>query len=243
MAKFKVAMISDKFTSIKPGEFLVCMYQGHPIASFSRSVRDGEMYEYVSLISSHKIDEHYKNVVMQLEWSMDESEITLEYCSYDLLVALTKRAIKDQIRDLLSEREARNERDAQARQTIRNIRQKVADAGGSIVRTEYSEEYALLLGAVSSDEDYYYVMINEKYEIIRESCVGKFGEVVPVWPKQMNRFLAKNVSEKTSERVMEALKLQFLDSPEVFFTPVYFNFQGKYDLAYLKSMSIVFEES
>ena len=242
MAKFKVAMISNKFSGICPGEFLVCMYQGHPIASFSKSVKDGEIYEYLSLISSHKVDEHYRKVIMQHEWSMDESEITIEFCSYDMLLALTKRRIKNEIRDMLEDREPRDERDAQARKTFRSISQKTADAGGCIVKTEYDNEYALLLGAVSSDEDYYYVMINEKYEIIRESCVGKFGEVVPVWPKRMNRFLAQNVTEKTSERVMQALKLTFLDSPEVFFTPIYFNFQGKYDLSYLEAMSIVYKD-
>lgn len=240
MAKFKVAMIADRFLEVKPGEFLVIMHQGHPVCSFGRNVRDNEMYEYMNVLSSHKIDDHYRNVIMQQEWAIDESEITLEFCSYDLLIALLRRRIKSEISDLLADREERDEYDKQARSTFNSIRKKVAEAGGRIVKTDFHEEYAMLLGAVSSDEDYYYVLINEKYEIVLESCVGKFGDVVPTWPKSMNRFLKDNVSMKTSDRVMQALKLRFLDSPDVFFTPIYFNFQGKYDKSYLESMSILY---
>jgi hypothetical protein len=108
--------------------------------------------------------------------------------------------------------------------------------------TEFDEKETFLLGAVSSDEDYYYVSIDGDYNIEFDTCVGKFGDVLDETPEQLKKFLPENVTKKTSNKVYEALVKRMWREPDVFFTPIYFNFKDDNKTEILKSMEMLLPE-
>ena len=95
---------------------------------------------------------------------------------------------------------------------------------------------------MSSDEDYYYVSIDGDYNIEFDTCVGKFGDVLDETPEQLKKFLPENVTTKTANKVYEALVKRMWREPDVFFTPIYFDFKDSDKIEILKSMEMLLPE-
>ena len=232
--KFKTENITAQLDALRPGEYLVCVDIRNrcPLATIGRHCTNGKLYELYNSLSSHEIDDHYRNVVMKHEWNIGAESVETLVCSYDMVLALLRRDIRRGI-----ESEAASEK----KNNLKSIRQKIADNGGQFIRTNFQEKEALLLGAVATDEDYYYVSVDAAYNIELDSCVGSFGDVLPGCPKPLRKFKPENVTGKTSERVFETIRSRLIDSPAMFFTPIYFNFQRPDNLDYFRQMNMLYE--
>lgn len=226
-------MLLPQLEALKPGEFLVTydMHSYIPYLTFACHRENGKLYEIYNSLSSHEIDDHYRDVVMKHEWNVAECDVDTIVCRYDMVLSFLRHGIRIGIKD---EEESKNENN------LKSIRRKIEENGGKFIKTDFKEKEALLLGAVATDEDYYYVSVDAEYNVEFDSCVGKFGEVLSECPKALRKFKPENVSQKTSERVFNALRSRMIDSPAMFFTKIYFNFQSLDDLDYFKQMNMLY---
>ena len=192
--KFKSENITEQLDALKPGEYLVCLDIRTKclLLTFARHRTNGKLYEMYNSLSSHEVDDHYRNVIMKHEWNIEARFVATLVCTYDMVLALLRRDIR---------RGIEQEENSAEHNNLKSIRQKIVDNGGQFIRTEFEEKEALLLGAIATDEDYYYVSIDADYNIELASCVGKFGEVLTSCPKALSKFKPENVSEKTSKRI------------------------------------------
>lgn len=234
--KLKLIDYKDRYEALKNGEFLIGIHNGRFIFGITRSYKNGRLLEYQNVFTSHEIDADYEQHVFTHEWNVDAQDVHVLTGNYGLFNALVRHTV------LLDLQSCFDEPDDEYSKNFYSIREKLATAGGHAIKTDFHEKEAFLLGAVSSDEDYYYVSIDSQYRIEFDTCVGRFGELLDETPESLKKFLPENVNKKTSHKVFDALVKRLWREPDVFFTPIYFNFYDKDDLEVLKSMEMILPE-
>ena len=190
--------------------------------------------DYHNIFTSRKLEDWYIENNFTKELNVNPEDVRYTICSFDMFLAYNRQSI---IRGL--KRRLDNPDDEYSR-NFYSIREEVKETGGKCVKLNDGTE-AYFLGATSTDEDYYYIYIDAEYNISCDSCVGKHAEVLSYVPKGLKKFV-KCTEEKVSQKVFDAIVKRMWDEPEVFFTPIYFDFIDKYAVNRLEMMSIILKE-
>lgn len=226
----------ERYETLKKGEFLIGIYKERFLFGITRSYKDGRLLDYYNVFTANVIDEEYEERIFSRDCDIDESKLQVFTGRFDLFNSWVRHTV------LLDLQEHLISPDEERSKNFYSIREKLAMAGGRPIRTEFDEKETFLLGAVSSDEDYYYVSIDGDYNIEFDTCVGKFGDVLDETPEQLKKFLPENVTKNTSNKVYEALVKRMWREPDVFFTPIYFDFKDDNKTEILKSMEMLLPE-
>lgn len=226
----------DRYEALKKGEFLIGIYKERFLFGITRSYKDGRLLDYYNVFTANVIDEEYEERVFSRDCDIDESKLQVFTGRFGLFNSWVRHTV------LLDLQEHLINPDEVHSKNFYSIREKLEMAGGRPIMTEFDKKETFLLGAVSSDEDYYYVSIDGDYNIEFDTCVGKFREVLNETPEQLKKFLPENVTKKTSNKVYEALVKRMWREPDVFFTPIYFDFKDDNKTEILKSMEMLLPE-
>ena len=190
--------------------------------------------EYHNIFTSKKLEDWYIENNFTKELNVNPEDVRYTICSFDMFLAYNRQSI---IRGL---KRCLDNSDDEYSRNFYSIREEVKEAGGKCVKLDDGTE-AYFLGATSTDEDYYYIYIDTEYNISCDSCVGKHAEVLSYVPKGLKKFV-ECTEEKVSQKVFDAIVKRMWDEPEVFFTPIYFDFVDKYAVSRLEMMSIILKE-
>ena len=226
----------DRYKTLKKGEFLIGIYKEKFLFGITRSYKDGRLLDYYNVFTANVIDEEYEERIFSRDCNIDESKLQVFTGRFGLFNSWVRHTV------LLDLQEHLINPDEVHSKNFYSIREKLEMAGGRPIRTEFDKKETFLLGAVSSDEDYYYVSIDGDYNIEFDTCVGKFGDVLDETPDQLKKFLPENVTKKTANKVYEALVKRMWREPDVFFTPIYFDFKDDNKTEILKSMEMMLPE-
>ena len=181
-----------------------------------------------------KLEDWYIENNFTKELNVNPEDVRYTICSFDMFLAYNRQSI---IRGL---KRCLDNPDDEYSRNFYSIREEVKEAGGKCVKLDDGTE-AYFLGATSTDEDYYYIYIDAEYNISCDSCVGKHAEVLSYVPKGLKKFV-ECTEEKISQKVFDAIVKRMWDEPEVFFTPIYFDFIDKYAVNRLEMMSMILKE-
>ena len=191
--------------------------------------------DYHNIFTSKKLEDWYIENNFTKELNVNPEDVRYTICSFDMFLAYNRQSIIRGLKRCLD-----NPDDDYSR-NFYSIREEVKEAGGKCVKLNDGTE-AYFLGATSTDEDYYYIYIDADYNISCDSCVGKHAEVLSYVPKGLKKFV-EYTEEKVSQKVFDAIVKRMWDEPEVFFTPIYFDFIDKYAVSRLEMMSIILKEN
>ena len=226
----------DRYEALKKGEFLIGIYKERFFFGITRSYKDGRLLDYYNVFTANVIDEEYEERIFSRDCNIDESQLQVFTGRFGLFNSWVRHTVLLDLQEhLINPNEVHSK-------NFYSIREKLTMAGGRPIMTEFDKKETFLLGAVSSDEDYYYVSIDGDYNIEFDTCVGKFGDVLDETPEQLKKFLPENVTKKTSNKVYEALVKRMWREPDVFFTPIYFDFKDSDKIEILKSMEMLLPE-
>ena len=190
--------------------------------------------DYHDIFSSKKLEDWYVENCFNIDLNVDEKNVRSIICSFDMFLAYNRLSIINSLKRCL------DNPDEDYSRNFYSIREKLKEAGGKCVKLDDGTE-AYFLGATSTDEDYYYIYIDAEYNISCDSCVGKHAEVLSYVPKGLKKFV-ECTEEKVSQKVFDAIVKRMWDEPEVFFTPIYFDFIDKYAVSRLEMMSMILKE-
>ena len=104
---------------------------------------------------------------------------------------------------------------------LKLIYDKVIKLGGNVIREYNSAEYYYLVGAASTHEDYYYVVLDKDRRLRFLSCVGKI-ELVDKIPADLSVLLYL-VSHDPNSLVQYIRKTINDSKVDVLFTPIIIN--------------------
>ena len=232
----KIIDYKDRYETLKKGEFLIGIYKEKFLFGITRSYKDERLLDYYNVFTANVIDEEYEERVFSRDCDIDESKLQVFTGRFGLFNSWVRHTVLLDLQEHLinpNEEHSKN---------FYSIREKLTMAGGRPIRTEFDKKETFLLGAVSSDEDYYYVSIDGDYNVEFDTCVGKFGDVLDETPEQLKKFLPESVTTKTANKVYEALVKRMWREPDVFFTPIYFDFKDDNKTEILKSMEMLLPE-
>ena len=232
----KIIDYKERYEALKKSEFLIGIYKEKFLFGITRSYKDGRLLDYYNVFTANVIDEEYEERVFSRDCDIDESKLQVFTGRFGLFNSWVRHTV------LLDLQEHLINPDEVHSKNFYSIREKLEMAGGRPIMTVFDKKETFLLGAVSSDEDYYYVSIDGDYNIEFDTCVGKFGDVLDETPEQLKKFLSENVTKKTSNKVYEALVKRMWREPDVFFTPIYFDFKDDNKIEILKSMEMLLPE-
>ena len=190
--------------------------------------------DYHNIFTSMKLEDWYIENNFTKELNVNPEDVHYTICSFDMFLAYNRQSI---IRGL---KRCLDNLDDKHSSNFYSIREEVKEAGGKCVKLDDGTE-AYFLGATSTDEDYYYIYIDSDYNISCDSCVGKHAEVLSYVPKGLKKFV-ECTEEKVSQKVFDAIVKRMWDEPEIFFTPIYFDFIDKYAVSRLEMLSIILKE-
>ena len=226
----KLIDFKEQYEKIKTGEFFLLLDGDQWLCCIGRNLANNRLMEYHNIFHSEELTDDYINLVFTREINATEhNNIHYIICSYDMFLAYNRLSIIKSFRKCISD----------SSNNFCAIREELSKVGGKCIKTE-TGTYAYLLGAYSSDEDYYYIYIDKDYNITSSSCVAKFGEVLNFVPNELKKFV-NNTNEKVSQKLYDAIVKHFWNDCGVFFTPIYFNFTEEYTLKNLELMSIIFK--
>lgn len=191
--------------------------------------------DYHNIFTSRKLEDWYIENNFTKELNVNPEDVRYTICSFDMFLAYNRQSIIRGLKRCLDNPDDKYSRN------FYSIREEVKEAGGKCVKLNDRTE-AYFLGATSTDEDYYYIYIDTEYNISCDSCVGKHAEVLSYVPKGLKKFV-ECTEEKVSQKVFDAIVKRMWDEPEVFFTPIYFDFIDKYAVNRLEMMSIILKEN
>ena len=181
-----------------------------------------------------KLEDWYIENNFTKELNVNPEDVRYTICSFDMFLVYNRQSIIRGLKRCLDNPDDEHSRN------FYSIREELKEAGGKCVKL-YDGTEAYFLGATSTDEDYYYIYIDAEYNISCDSCVGKHAEVLSYVPKGLKKFV-ECTEEKVSQKVFDAIVKRMWDEPEVFFTPIYFDFIDKYAVNELEMMSMTLKE-
>lgn len=240
MANMKLNDFRHLFDKIQNGKILIGIYvnkEGNEdlLFSFFRSYKDNRVYHYHNIFSSYSVDDEPADKWMNDEWSIDLSEVKTHIVNYDMFLSWKRQSIINNFKyHYLHPEEKCN---------FFTIKDKVAKDGGKIVTfSDYKkeDECGLLIGVVSTDEDYYYKYVDGNLKIQNMTCVGGYKVMnMDDIPQSLNKF-KRGVSKRCTRLILNNLKNGMLREAEVFFTPIYLDKMSKDDLTFFKQFSLLY---
>lgn len=200
----------DRLETINKGQVAVFLHGDHPDRFVYRSWKDGHLNVYVSIFTSYDLDGEDSRM-----WTKEElyDDTYMFITSYPVFAVMMRKLIKDEIIDA-----------AESDGTITRIRTELEADGGKIVKS--GGKYCILAGAVSSDEDYYYLLVTEGGGIEYDTCVGKY-RMTDVFDETEEGY--KKIAEYKKELEIGAnvdhlilnVVLKLAGGRDVLFTPLY----------------------
>ena len=225
----KISDYRDELEKIVPGEMFLVRRGNNIIAAFGRVFKTGHLCLYNNMYNIDDIDSPYAERVLDTEIGED---VTATVCRHDMFIAMEREHIRKHIRHCIEnpdEEESKN---------LVDIRTQLNEMGGRCIRG-ISGDDLYMIGATATDEDYYYVYIGPDYRITASSCVGTPGEILGDVPEELRKFTVPDT--EVSDRVRDAIILHMTGSPEMFFTPVYYDFADKYTAKRFIALSFCIE--
>ena len=226
----------EQFEKIHDGKILIGIHNDYMIFAFYRSFKDNKVYFYRNIFISYWVDEDTS--FMDSEWEVELSEIKTDIVNYDMFLSWGRRNI---ITDFKYHYDHPDEKS-----NFFLIKKELEKDGGKIVTFDNfksKDEIGLLIGAVSTDEDYYYQYVDSNFKIHNMTCVGGYKVVENKdIPKNLRKFRKDVITRANVNRIKTAILEQFLKNAEVFFTPIYLPYITPDDLTLFKQYSILYLE-
>lgn len=149
----------ERFNTLEKGQVAVLISDGKPQEFVYRHRENGHLCIYMHIFSHKDLDEDAEFWDKAGEFADDTSVLVTDYAVFS---AIVRKSNKDHVEDYLTIEDS----------NASKIAKKVEEDGGKIVYD--NDKYLILLGAVASDEDYYYVYLDEKLKVSYTTCVGKY---------------------------------------------------------------------
>lgn len=243
MKKLKLIDYKDLYEQVTPERMLVLLYDNCVLYMFYRSIKDNEVHVYFNLFSTRKVSDIIDGVIMTHENScIDEDKVIPVFVGYDMFLALKRREMIGDIN--------RNETDKIRGSNYFRIKDDISRDGGKIVSFSYDnpsdpmKDAGLLIGATSTDEDYYFWYIDSHKNLCQTTCLSKY-KVIKENSGLLTREWAKLLKlEKSQIRyVVDKLFNKLLTTFDVFFTPIHINGMTNEDLTLFKQYSLLYSEN
>jgi hypothetical protein len=236
MAKMKLNDFRSLFDKITDGKILIGIHNDTMIFAFYRSFKDNKVYFYRNIFSSYWVDED--TPFMNSEWEVELSEIKTDIVNYDMFLSWGRRNI------ITGFKYYYDHPDEECNFFL--IKKELERDGGKIVTFDdfkSKDEIGLLIGAASTNEDYYYQYVDSNFKIQNMTCVGGYKVVEDKdIPKNLRKFQKDVITRANVNRIKAAIWKQFLKNAEVFFTPIYLPHLTPDDLTLFKQYSILYLE-
>lgn len=213
------------FNDMKNDEYLIILgISGKVKASFFK--KDGEIYEYFHIFNVKKISE-YKDFKYPISFLFRNEPFADKY----QYVLCDKKKWSESIREsnLTS---VKKELEKDGDNTAKLIYNEILRDGGKFVTFNnlLSTDQRLLVCAVASDEDYYWVCIDNDLNIRLSSCVGDYDVIDYTTNKSLEKL--KKMSEEHPVELYEKVVRAFDGSNDAIFTPVIINDNFKKEVYY-----------
>lgn len=199
------------FQLMKDGQYLVIIDQkGIVRASFFK--KEGKLYEYFDIFTVKSLDD-YKEFAYPLSFLFRNKPLAKTYtyviCDQNQWCEQIKANNLKWAKDKLDEDDDNN-----AKLIYKDI---LKDGGKFVSFGSRFNNNGLLVCAVSSDEDYYWVYIESNLKIHLSSCVGGY-DIIDGDEVEFNilKYLIENDPESLYQRVLE----RFKGTSDAIFTPV-----------------------
>ena len=210
----KIRELSPYFDQIVSGKYLIGIKDKTLVLAISRSYKDNKLYLWYNSLIWNELDDFYLDNEVYDNISLDERDIDI--VSYDMFNAWIRRSV---VRGIIEERNSKETNN------LKHITAEVEKSGGRIIAFTYGgeeireEDCGLLIGAVSSDDDYYYIYADTNCDIHFMTCVSgfqelRFGQI----PQSLRKFAKGGVSRTAAKQIYTNLIHAFTGSCEVMFT-------------------------
>ena len=232
MQRMKLNDFRPLFDKITDGKILIGIHNDHMIFAFYRNLTDGKVYAYNNILSSSYVDEEGTKF-METEWDIPTEEVRTDFVNYDMFLAWNRRNIIRFFEDYPGESEDKS--------NYRLISEELKNDGGKIVKFKNMSYnvMGLLIGATSTDEDYYYLYVDANYKIHSMTCVGGYTVLEDKEiPRNLRKF--KDLSREDSKHIRNLLEIRLLRTAEVFLTPIYLKHFSEADLTLFNQYSLLY---
>lgn len=208
------------FDNIKDGKILIGIHNHYMVFAFYRSFKDNKVYYYNNIFSSHWVDED--TTFMETEIDIDKNDIITDFINYDMFLAWQRRNIIADI-DMI-------QKEPDSHPNFFLIKKQLERDGGKIVSFAPNvNETGILIGATSTNEDYYYAFITSEGKMKSMTCVSGYTVADE-----------ENFPQFGTKTILDKIMNELAARGEVFFTPIYLSNITPEDLTLFKQMSFLY---
>lgn len=229
MAKIKLSDFEGLFPELRNDRILVGFSDDEMVFAFFRHNVTNSICLYHTYLSYSNVDEMPE--LMEKTYDIDKNDVKTYFIGYDMFYSILRKDIISRIK--------KNCTNGDKSPVFSMIQEKIIKDGGKIV--SFHTKKGLLIGAASTDEDYYYIFIDEDYNILSTSCVGKYKVLEESETTDSLRKL-KCLSGEDKEDVLRKMIYHFMLTPEVFFTEIHIPNISEDELRLFNYLSLCYVE-
>ena len=201
----------EQYSKLKQGEFLIALFNETIVMCVYRI--DDRIILWDSYMHSTDITSG-KNNKLNIQWSDNLTPDTVKTVVTDYygFVGISRKAIINGVREHIDDPES----------NIWKIRREIKEDALKLVSFS-GKDNGILLCATSTDDDYYYMYIDEGMSIRQSSCVGKYETVsdVPALEEFAREYfnISKDATYEDIEQIVyEKVVMRLWTGPEVIVT-------------------------